>query len=244
MRMSATISLVYMATNKTAKMDAGRIIAARRAYLGKSGPAIEKETNGVIYTKLLSRIETGVTPIEQLPFAKIGTLCAALKWTLTEFLNETGITHAAPEPIPGASDPSDTVRLPNWGAVSAGVQAQRKGGSMPEKAIPVNPDAIEVNERDVARLGCLRYEGAMMLTAQAAEALSRSTVLIVEWGAFPAGDDLVVGWVPELSQAGLKRANEGPDAVLGSNDPDGPVVRLGVSDFEPRGVVRWLLRRP
>jgi hypothetical protein len=53
----------------------GRVIESRRAFLnGKSLTDIENETEGLMYQKLLSRIEFGDTLLKEVPNVRIKAL--------------------------------------------------------------------------------------------------------------------------------------------------------------------------
>ncbi|WP_457638405.1 LexA family protein [Oceanithermus sp.] len=58
---------------------------------------IENETEGVIYSKLLYRIENAKKPLETLNVKQLNALLKALEWTPQEFAEATGVE------VPGAS---------------------------------------------------------------------------------------------------------------------------------------------
>ena len=70
----------------------GRAIAARRGYLSKSLMDIERDSNGVLYTKLLSRVENGEKHVRTLEIDELRVLLVQLDWTLEDFIRETGVT--------------------------------------------------------------------------------------------------------------------------------------------------------
>ena len=57
----------------------GRALAARRAFLGMSQLDIEAKTNGIIYQRLLSRIERGVKGLMTLKLGEYTALLDALE---------------------------------------------------------------------------------------------------------------------------------------------------------------------
>ena len=72
-------------------IDAARAIASRRSYLKKSGSDIEQQTQGVIYQKLLSRLETAKKPVSSMKITELIALIRALEWTPQEFSEHTGV---------------------------------------------------------------------------------------------------------------------------------------------------------
>lgn len=63
----------------------------RQAHGRKSGSVIEQETDGVIYQKLLQRIENGEKPLESLTPKQLQALATALGWTVREMEEATKI---------------------------------------------------------------------------------------------------------------------------------------------------------
>lgn len=232
-------TLNNMTTNRTPRPTPGRRIAARRKLLNLSGPDVERITNGVIYQKLLSRLETGRKAVSSLTLTEVDALIRALQWTYDEFAKETGVANFAPQPVPGSSA-HEAVHVPHWGAVSAGVHAQHEGGTVTHTT-PIHATRLGFKPSDLENVGTLTVEGQVMLTPRAASSVEAGSVLVVEWGAFPFGDDLVVGWVPEFDMAALKRNDEARDARLSDGDRS---ISLESVVFEPRGVVRWVMRKP
>jgi len=84
----------------------GRKIAARRAELNKSLMDIENETNGVIYSKLLYRVENAKKPLETLNVKQLNALLKALEWTPREFAEATGVE------VPGADLGTGNISAP------------------------------------------------------------------------------------------------------------------------------------
>lgn len=82
--MMPTVSLGCM-SNKARRVREkppwGLKIAARRAELDKSLTDIDNETNGVVYTQLLYRIESGRKDPGTIKANQLEALLAALKWT-------------------------------------------------------------------------------------------------------------------------------------------------------------------
>jgi len=67
----------------------GEIIARRRFELSKTSLAdIEQKTNGVLYTKLLYRIENGIKHPKTLSTQQLSALLKVLDWSFDTFLEE------------------------------------------------------------------------------------------------------------------------------------------------------------
>ena len=85
-------------TQRRDKPFYGRVIESRRAFLGnKSAMNVENETKGVIYQKLLYRIEGGDKDPLTLDLTQFSALLKALEWTPEEFARETEL--ALPEAL-------------------------------------------------------------------------------------------------------------------------------------------------
>lgn len=90
MQVVATVDGMSRQSTKE-KPQAGRAIAARRAFLDKSLMDIERLTDGRLYTKLLSRVENGDKPLNSLDLGELQLLLEQLEWSLDDFRRETGI---------------------------------------------------------------------------------------------------------------------------------------------------------
>lgn len=241
--MLSTATVTPMTTPRTTRPTAGRRIAARRALVGLSGPDVERLTNGTIYQKLLSRVETGKKPVSTLTITEVDALLRVLQWTFDEFASETGVSNFAPQPVGGSRNLAATHHVPSWGPVSVGVMQYDKGVVVAETTT-IEADLLGFGPNDLERLGTLKAEGPLMLTPTARASVPDGAVLLVEWGAFPLGDDLVLGWLPEHGVAALKRNNDTGDEPLRATGRETLSVPLRNATFEPRGVVRWVTRRP
>ena len=111
--MIATYTLDSMA-EKAPRRDKpfyGRVIESRRAFLGKkSAMVVENETGGVIYQKLLYRIEGGNKDPLTLDLTQFSALLKALEWTPEEFARETKL--ALPKALRRAAAGPDRARSP------------------------------------------------------------------------------------------------------------------------------------
>lgn len=90
--MAQLLTLDEMSAKRTAKPKPyyGRAIEARRKWLGSlSALDIENKTNGVIYQKLLYRIEGGDKDPLTLDVVQLNALLKALEWTPQEFSEAT-----------------------------------------------------------------------------------------------------------------------------------------------------------
>lgn len=130
--MPQLLTLDVMSTKRTPKPKPyyGRALEARRKLLGGlSALDIENRTNGVIYQKLLYRIEGGDKDPLTLDLVQLSALLKALEWTPQEFSEETQLTlprsFQTPLPegnaVPDASGALDGVRsVAVYDLVSAG----------------------------------------------------------------------------------------------------------------------------
>lgn len=226
-------------TQATSSPHAGRAIAAQRARINKSGPQIERETNGVIYVKLLSRLETGKKSLASLSLGEYIALVRALEWTQTQFAAETGV--AMPEAsLPGSDAYAPTLRLPYFSMVSSGLLAGPGGDG--EESFVIDPSLPALRGRDVSKLRVMRVNGDAMVSPTAAETIPLGGYIVIEMGAIPNDADLVVAWSSVEGVAAIKQYREGPEVVLRSYSPSGPTFRAGSVDLDVRGVVRWIMR--
>ena len=105
---------------------------------------IENETGGVLYTKLLYRIEHGLKDLRTLNVEQINALLRALEWTPEEFAEATGLEL----PGVGAREEEETYRgrpvIPG-GLVMVPVVGAANGGKPMEYAIPVQKELVRPN---------------------------------------------------------------------------------------------------
>lgn len=222
----------------------GRAVAGRRSYLGKSGPDIERETNGAIYVKLLSQIENGKKSLFSLSNSKLRALIQALEWTNRQFEEETGVPVGYdPDPIPGALPYDPSLQAPIYASVRAGLGV---GAVEPEVKgyMGLDPNLPGLRGRPKDKLVVLPVNGGSMVSPKAHESIPAGSFVAVEVGAIPEQDDVVVAWIHDLELAVLKKFNEGPEVVLSSYSPRGPVFRSSEVQFDVRGVVRMVFRKP
>lgn len=244
MRNAATLDDMPKArSTRTESSHAGRAIAARRAFLDKSRAQIVVETNGVIYEKLLARIETGEKSISSLRLTEYNALLEALEWSPSVFTESTGVEMPAADPIPGSVPFDASVRIPIYGSVSAGL-SQAEIDDAPTDFLSLDPSLPGIKGRPVSALGVLTVNGESMISPVAAQGIPEGSMVLVEWGAVPRNDDLVVAWLSEHETAVLKQYGEGGEVILRSFNPRGPVFRLGSTLADVRGVVRLIMRRP
>ena len=221
--------------------DAGANIRARRAWLKKSRPAIETETDNVLYTELQKRIEDGEKKVRTLHVRHITAYLEALQWTAADWERETGITLPESDPVPGSEPYEGGVPVAYYGAVSAGLINVMD--EAPESYINLDPSLPGMRGKTGKHLGLLRVNGDSMISDNAVKSVPEGSMVLVEWGAAPVDDDLVVAWLEDHSTAVLKQYREGRDIVLRSFNPRGPVFRAS-DDIDVRGVVRLIIRRP
>lgn len=232
--------------------QAGAKIRARRAFLGKSRKDIETETSGVIYMDLQKRIESGTKKVRTLHIKHLKAWMEALEWSPADFEHETGVelgfegdSEAAPAgltAVPGTEPYKGGLSVGYYGTVRAGLGRVEQEDD-PERRVALDPIMPGVRGRDESHLGLLRVNGDSMVSEKAAESIPEGSMVLVEWGAVPAPDEIVVAWLDSHDTAVLKQFKEGKEAVLRSFNPAGPVFR-GDSEASVRGVVRMVMRKP
>jgi len=219
----------------------GRAIAARRTRIGKTQPDIERETNGELYVKLLSRIETGRKPLNELAYSKLRTLIAALDWNADDFAEATGVDTTATS-LPTSRPYNATHPVPVFDSVSAGlsptVQEDHVIGHF-----TLDPAVSGLRGRNMNNMRILTVNGDSMASASVANDIPHGSNIVVELGAAPSDGDIVVAWIDDLDVAVLKRYEENETTVLTSYNPNGPVFRAGEHDIDVRGVVRLDFRK-
>lgn len=222
---------------------AAAAIRARRAELGKTQAQVVEDSGGVLYGRLVSEIETETRSILGLTVPKLRALAHALEWTVDEFARATGLDVPTAEPVPGSVEYDPTVTIPEFGSVNAGIhEAEDPGPDV--RAFRFDPVAFDLRGRDVNRLAVLKVNGDSMVSEKAAHSIPNGSKVIVEWGALPRTGDIVVAWVPEIDASVLKKYEEGPETILRSFNPLGPVFRAGEYEIDVRGVVRMVMHKP
>ena len=219
---------------------AGRTIKARRVYIGKSQPDIERETNGALYVKLLSRLETGQKQLETLSFTKLRTLIAALEWTTEQFVQATGIQIDVE--LPNATPYNASFAVPVFPSVSAGL-ASTIDEDLVIGHYMLDPAVSGLRGRNMNNMRIMMVNGDSMASSELAQSIPDGSYVVVELGAVPRAGDIVVAWIDKLDTAVLKRFEEDDTAVLTSYNPAGPVFRASEYDMDIRGVVRMDFRR-
>lgn len=226
----------------TERPDAGARIRARRSYLGKSRPDIAKETDGLIYVELQKRVEDGSKKVRTLYAGHLKAWMGALDWTPADFETETGVSIIDDADMPGTEPYTGGIMVGYYGTVSAGLGAIEIMDT-PEQMMNLDPMFPGLRGRDPKRLGMLRVNGDSMVSPSARQSIPQGSMVLVEWGAAPLPDDVVVAWLEGHETAVLKTFHETGDVILSSYNPNGPVFRAS-DDIEVRGVVRLILRRP
>lgn len=233
-----------MATHTGGGNQPGRAVAARRAYLGKTGDQVEVETSGAIYPKLLSQIETGKRRLDELPANKLRALLHVLQWTNREFTDATGIpVGIEPDPLPDSRPYEEGVFVPIYASVSAGL-SPTAGDESVTHYLGLDPSLPGVKGRPASRLRLVPVNGTSMVSPHASTSVPPGSMVLVEVGTIPQQDDMVVAYVEEYDAYVLKKYNEGPEVVLTSLNPVGPVFRASEVTIDVRGVVRLVLRKP
>lgn len=233
-----------MTTSRTPEHpEAGARIRARRAFLNKSRPDLAKATDNVLYVELQKRIEDGDKKVRTLTVPQAAAYMRELDWTPEEFERETGVeVPYASLAVPGSEPYEGGLQVGYYGTVAAGLHGIEHEDEA-ERMVPIDPLLPGIRGRNTKQLGLLRVNGDSMVSPRAAESIPEGSVVLVEWGAAPADRDIVVAWLDSHDTAVLKEYQEGPETVLRSFSPEGPVFR---ADALPsiRGVVRTIMRKP
>lgn len=233
--------VVPMARTQTEHPDAGARIRAQRAFVGKSRPDIERETEGLIYRDLQKRVEDGTKKVRTIHLRHLTAWIDALEWTVQQFEDATGVELPESGAVPGNSPFNGSIQVPMYGSVAAGILGVDMNDT-PDTFMMLDPSLPGLKGRNPKRLGVLKVTGDSMVSPDAALTVPEGSMVLVEWGAAPRAGDLVVAWLPDHETAVLKQYQEGRDIVLRSLNPSGPAFR---SSDEPdvRGVVRLVMRR-
>jgi SOS-response transcriptional repressor LexA len=238
--------LASMAANTTTRPFVGAIspgaaIAGRRRALGLTIEDIVNVTRGVVNQKIVSRLENDHIGIQSLKVTKLTALLSALRWTVADLEEATGVK--LNEGLPGAEAYTPTLRLPVLGTVAAGLRDVEHSMDNPTDYLSVDPHASGLRGRPAKNLVVVIVDGESMLSDRVSRSIPHGASVIIELGAVPVNGDIVAAWIPDHGTAVLKRYDE-EDAVLRSNNPRGPVFRLIDMDVEIRGVVRLVQYRP
>lgn len=238
--------LAMMAATKTQQHATGAIspgsaIAARRRALRMTIEDVVNLTRGVINQKLISRVENDHTSVSQLKVSKLTALLAALRWTVPQLEEATGVKLS--EGLPGAESYVPNLRLPVLGTVGAGLRDVDYSMEHPTDYLSIDPHTSGIRGRPTKNLVVFNVNGDSMLSERASRSIPNGSQVIVELGASPENGDIVVAWLPEHETAAIKRYGE-EDAVLRSYNPRGPAFRLVDGEAEIRGVVRLVQYRP
>lgn len=219
----------------------GAAIAARRRALDLTSEDIAALTKGVINQKLLSRLENDHLSVTQLRVTKLTALLGALRWTVRDLEEATGVT--LDQGLPGAETYAPSFRIPILGTISAGLRDVEQSMENPTDYITVDAHAEELRGRPHSALVALRVTGDSMVSESVARSIPAGSRVVVELGAIPSDNDVVAAWLPEHGTAVLKRWRE-EGAVLRSVNPMGPIFRAADTTIDVRGVVRLVQFRP
>lgn len=239
MPMLATVP--RMAGIKNNLPEAGRTIASRRAFLGKSGSDIENETGGVIYAKLLYRIENGDKRVDGLPYAKLRRLMYALEWTPEEFSEAVGLDLPTPS-VPNAAPYAPRHEIPVFETVAAGLASTPAEDEIVGMHY-LDPSLVGLRGRNVESMVVVTVNGDSMASPDVMRDIPDGSMVVVELGARPREGDVVVAWIESMDVAVIKRYGVDHHAVLTSYKPDGPVFRANEHEIDIRGVARQLVRK-
>lgn len=222
-------------------VSAGAAIAARRRALNLTNDDVVNLTKGVVNQKLLSRLENDHVGIQKLRVTKLAALLSALRWTVADLEEATGVKLS--EGLPGAESYVPNLRLPVLGTVAAGLRDVDESMSEPVDFLTVDPHSSGLRGRPTEQLVVLTVDGDSMMSENVQRSIPHGAQVIVELGATPVNNDIVAAWLPDHGTAVLKRYQE-EGAILRSHNPRGPVFRLDDANIEVRGVVRLVQYRP
>src|SRR5680860_1545951 len=146
-----------------------------------------KQTEGIGHTQ-------AARSQHALPNNKLRALIQALEWTNRQFKEATGVSVGyEPDPIPNAEPYTPTLRVPMYASVRAGLGA---GGQDAEVIgyMPLDPNLPGLNGRPRDKLVVVKVNGSSMVSPRAHESIPEGSVVVVEAGAIPQQDDVVLAW--------------------------------------------------
>lgn len=242
--------LDMMSVSKPPKPKHGRVIAARRAYLGKSAMDVENETRGVINQKMVYRIEAGKPHPLDLDVKKFNALLEVLDWTAEQFARETGVE--LPEafledsenvdPLTRFAPPPETwLHFPVMTSASAGT-----GDSEPLEDEVVSITASRLRARGARRedVMVVLVNGDCLVSQNiqtSRKGIAHGDYAFVHIGAKPSANDIVCLWDELDGQLILKYQAERqdpsrPDEIV-LLDAKGRRYIRNTADLVYRGVV-------
>jgi hypothetical protein len=213
--------------------QAGRAIAARRAFLGLSGQEINQRTGQLVYPKLLSRLETGKKHPAEMPIQRFLALASSLEWTPVELAEGIGIRY----PQSGSVESGQFLRVPFFPNLHTAITA---------------PDTARLMELPRSFVDLVREGGAgtmadgnLLGTHEARDRIPVGSVIGVHFGEPPAPGQIAVGWsngfqLPVLWVHKLERAA----VSVAAFDGTGPVHTLNISELDIRGHIIYVVRQP
>lgn len=237
-----------MSVSKPSKPKHGRVIAARRAFLGKSAMDVENETKGLINQKMMYRIEAGKPHPLDLDAKKLFALLAVLEWTAEEFIRETNIDlpitmlgeGESADPLDRfAPNPTTWLHFPVMASASAGTgepEFVEDGTVSIPKSKLVGRGARREDVMVVRVNGnCLVSQGVRT------KSIAHGDYAFIHLGARPAPTDIVCLWDDLEGQLILKYMAEqqdpnSPDEVILLDASNNRYIR-NVEDLVYRGVV-------
>lgn len=205
-------------------------------------------SEGRLYPRLLSELETGKRSLADLSVEQAATYMRILEYTPQAIAADSHMEMAAVVALPpalalpAAEDYDPSLELDEWGDVAAGLHPNTYD---PEpRKFRIDPNITELRGRPVEKLAVMRVNGDSMVSPKVSSSIPKGARIVVERGAAPQAGDTVVAWIRELDLTVLKRYEEGDDVVLTSLNPRGPVFRSGDHDFIIGGVVRLVIMKP
>lgn len=246
----------------------GRVIAARRAFLGKSALDIENEHSPLLYQKLLYRIEGGKKHPLDLDLKTFAALLNALEWSPLEFAKETGLqfpgtlgsfttpTPMAPisedvdiaTPQRRASDRGDKVqpiRIPTFseGSLAAGLKGYQLQET-PDRYMAFSPSEVPKGV-PADKLFMVQVGGDSMFEVDMEKPIPEGAWLMVERKDTAAPGEIVVAYLPDEDLAVVKEFHQDEKTknyLLRSYKVGGPTFwSQEHPDMKIQGVVRRLV---
>lgn len=230
--------------NRSGGIENGRALRAQRVSLGLTQEQVVELSNGVLYPRLISEIETGKRHVADLSLEQAMTYASILGYAPERLVATTSVTFDLPSAasIPDATKYTPTLALPHFGDVSAGLHPG--DGGMQEQPFYVDPTLSGIRGRSAKHLAAMRVNGDSMVSPKTRDSIPRGATVVVEMGAVAQHGDTVIAWLNGLELSVLKKFEEGDEVVLSSLNPNGPVFRAGEHDIDIRGVVRLIIRPP
>lgn len=243
--MSASVTSLYCMTPRAKKAAVdpaiGRALKAQRVRMGLTQEQVVEQSEGKLYPRLVSELETGKRNISEVSLEQALVYASILGYSPEALAADSRMPQ-----LPVKTTPTDeyrpTLALPMFGDVAAGLNPGDVADEI--EKFYIDPSITGIRGRPAARLAVMRVNGDSMVSPKMSNSIPKGSLIVVERNAVAQSGDTVVAWIRELDLSVLKKFEEGDEAVLTSLNPSGPVFRAGDHDFEIRGVVRLIIKSP